>query len=56
MLVKLDDKSWIQAGLELSDGEESRGAVVTQGTSDWSLSSVPSWAGRLVTIRGQPVG
>lgn len=54
--VKVDDESWIKAGLELSDGEESRGAVVTQGTSDWSLSSVPSWAGRLVTIRGSRSG
>ncbi|WP_231686051.1 DUF1349 domain-containing protein [Arthrobacter sp. ZBG10] len=45
-------KSWIKAGVELSDGEESLGAVVTQGTSDWSLSPVPGWAKRLVTVRG----
>jgi uncharacterized protein len=47
-----DDQSWIKAGVELSDGEESLGAVVTRGTSDWSLSPVPTWAGRLVTVRG----
>lgn len=52
IFVKVDDESWIKAGVELSDGEESLGAVVTRGTSDWSLSPVPSWAGRRVTMRG----
>ncbi|CUR56395.1 conserved hypothetical protein [metagenome] len=52
IFVKVDDESWIKAGVELSDGEESLGAVVTRGSSDWSLSPVPSWAGRLVTVRG----
>jgi len=52
LFVKVDDESWIKAGVELSDGEESLGAVVTRGSSDWSLSPVPTWTGRLVTIRG----
>lgn len=52
IFVKVDDETWIKAGVELSDGQESLGAVVTRGTSDWSLSPVPSWAGRWVTIRG----
>ena len=56
MFVKVDDETWIKAGVELSDGEESLGAVVTQGTSDWSLSPVPDWAGRLVTVRGSRSG
>lgn len=56
IFVKVDDDTWIKAGVELSDGEESLGAVVTQGTSDWSLSPVPGWAGRLVTIRGSRSG
>lgn len=56
IFVKVDDESWIKAGVELSDGEESLGAVVTQGTSDWSLSPVPGWAGRLVTVRGSRSG
>ena len=56
IFVKVDDESWIKAGVELSDGEESLGAVVTQGTSDWSLSPVPDWAGRLVTMRGSRSG
>lgn len=52
IFVKADAESWIKAGVELSDGEESLGAVVTRGASDWSLAPVPSWAGRLVTVRG----
>ncbi len=56
IFIKVDDESWIKAGVELSDGEESLGAVVTQGTSDWSLSPVPGWAGRLVTVRGSRSG
>lgn len=52
LFVKVDDESWTKAGVELSDGEESLGAVVTRGSSDWSLSPVPTWTGRLVTIRG----
>ncbi|UFN45435.1 DUF1349 domain-containing protein [Nocardioides okcheonensis] len=52
IFVKVDDHSWVKAGVELSDGEESLGAVVTRGASDWSLSPVPAWAGRLVTVRG----
>lgn len=56
IFVKVDDESWIKAGVELSDGEESLGAVVTRGTSDWSLSPVPGWGGRLVTVRGSRSG
>ena len=56
IFVKVDEKTWIKAGVELADGEESLGAVVTQGTSDWSLSPVPGWAGRLVTVRGSRSG
>ncbi|MBG6059148.1 regulation of enolase protein 1 (concanavalin A-like superfamily) [Cryobacterium sp. MP_M5] len=56
IFVKVNDELWIKAGVELSDGEESLGAVVTQGTSDWSLSPVPGWAGRLVTIRASRSG
>ena len=52
IFVKVDDETWVKAGVELSDGQESLGAVVTRGTSDWSLSPVPGWAGRLVTVRG----
>ena len=56
IFIKVNEESWIKAGVELSDGEESLGAVVTQGTSDWSLSPVSNWAGRLVDSPWQPVG
>lgn len=56
IFVKSDEETWVKAGVELSDGEESVGAVVTRGSSDWSLSPVPDWAGRLVTIRASRSG
>ncbi|KQS00929.1 hypothetical protein ASG12_03985 [Williamsia sp. Leaf354] len=56
IFVKIDDTSWIKAGIEVSDGETSLGAVVTQGTSDWSLRPLTEWSGHLVTIRGSRSG
>jgi len=56
IFAKVDDSTWIKAGIERSDGEESLGAVVTRGVSDWSLSPVPGWHGRLVTIRASRSG
>jgi regulation of enolase protein 1 (concanavalin A-like superfamily) len=55
-LVRADAGTWIKAGVELSDGEPQLGAVVTHGTSDWSLAPVPEWAGREVTIRVSRAG
>ena len=51
LFVRQDDEHWIKAGVERSDGSDSLGAVVTHGTSDWSLAPVPDWSGRPVTIR-----
>lgn len=56
LFVRLDDERWVKAGVELSDGVESLGAVVTHGKSDWSLAPVPHWSGRLVTIRASRAG
>jgi regulation of enolase protein 1 (concanavalin A-like superfamily) len=56
VFVKVDNETSIKAGVELSDGEESLGAVVTRGTSDWSLSPVPGWDKRLVTVRASRSG
>lgn len=56
IFVKVDDATWIKAGIERSDGEESLGAVVTRGVSDWSLSPVTGWSGRIVTIRASRSG
>lgn len=56
IFVKVDNSTWIKAGVERSDGEDSIGAVVTRGFSDWSLSPVPGWHGQLVTIRASRSG
>lgn len=56
IFVKVDDTTWIKTGVERSDGEDSLGAVVTRGMSDWSLSPIPGWHGRLVTIRASRSG
>jgi hypothetical protein len=50
-MVRVDETSWIKAGVELADGQPQLGAVVTDGRSDWSVAPVPEWAGREVTIR-----
>lgn len=42
---------WVKAGIEINDGIPHVGAVVTAGYSDWSLSPVPEWMGRIITIR-----
>jgi len=56
IFVKVDDATWIKTGVERSDGEDSLGAVVTRGMSDWSLSPIPGWHGRLVTVRASRSG
>jgi regulation of enolase protein 1 (concanavalin A-like superfamily) len=56
VLVRVDAETWIKAGVEVSDGEPQLGAVVTHGTSDWSLAPVPEWAGREVTVRASRAG
>jgi len=45
------EDQWIKAGVEVNDGVAHVGAVVTDTYSDWSLSPVPEWGGRIVTIR-----
>lgn len=56
LFVRVDDETWVKAGVERSDGEDSLGAVVTRGVSDWSLSPVPEWHGRIVTVRASRSG
>ncbi|MHA7277237.1 DUF1349 domain-containing protein [Arthrobacter sp. HLT1-21] len=56
VFIRVDDTTWIKTGIEWSDGEASLGAVVTRDVSDWSLSPVPEWDGRLVTIRASRSG
>ncbi|SDQ59607.1 DUF1349 domain-containing protein [Microbacterium sp. cf332] len=56
VFLRVDDETWIKAGVEHSDGADSLGAVVTRGMSDWSLSPVSEWTGRVVTIRASRSG
>lgn len=51
VMVRVDPRTWLKAGIEMTDGVPHLGAVVTNGQSDWSLAPVPEWAGREVTIR-----
>jgi uncharacterized protein len=56
VLVRVDEQNWIKAGIEFSDGSLQASAVVTRGVSDWSISPVPDWAGREVTVRASRSG
>jgi regulation of enolase protein 1 (concanavalin A-like superfamily) len=51
LMVRADERQWIKAGVEMSDGVLQLGAVVTHDFSDWSLHPVPRWAGSVVTVR-----
>lgn len=56
VLIRVDEASWIKAGVEFTDGAPQLGAVVTRGVSDWSMAPVAEWAGREVTIRVSRAG
>ena len=56
LFLRVDDETWIKAGVELSDGLPWVGAVVTHGVSDWSVAPVPEWQGRVVTVRASRSG
>lgn len=56
VLVRVDERNWIKAGVEVSDGAPQVGAVVTREVSDWSVAPVPEWAGREVTVRASRAG
>ncbi|MFF6787495.1 regulation of enolase protein 1 (concanavalin A-like superfamily) [Streptomyces filamentosus] len=56
LMIRVDENTWIKAGVEMTDGVPHVGAVVTSGKSDWSLSPVPDWHGRNVTLRASRAG
>lgn len=58
LMVRIDNRNWIKAGVEMSDGVPQLGAVVTRDMSDWSVASVPSWndGSTPVTIRASRSG
>jgi uncharacterized protein len=51
LLVRADERTWVKAGVEISDGVPQLAAVVTHGYSDWSTAEVADWAGKVVTLR-----
>lgn len=56
LVLRAGAETWLNAGVEFSDGTPQVGAVVTLGRSDWSVAPVPDWAGRRVTVRARRDG
>ncbi|PYF97268.1 hypothetical protein SAMN05216184_11652 [Georgenia satyanarayanai] len=56
LFLRVSPEEWVKAGVEVSDGVAQLGAVVTHGTSDWSVAPVPEWVGRRVTVRASRSG
>lgn len=56
LMLRADERTWVKAGVELSDGVPQLGAVVTLGRSDWSVRPVPEWSGHRVTLRASRAG
>ncbi|MCA5923822.1 DUF1349 domain-containing protein [Curtobacterium oceanosedimentum] len=56
VFLRVDERNWVKAGVEFSDGSPQLGAVVTRDVSDWSVAPVPEWAGRVVTVRASRDG
>jgi regulation of enolase protein 1 (concanavalin A-like superfamily) len=41
MMLRLDDRNWIKAGIEFVEGRQFLSAVVTRDFSDWSTAPLP---------------
>ncbi len=51
LFLRVNDEHWVKTGMELDDGLLQLGAVVTNGSSDWSACCMADWNGRPVRIR-----
>nr|WP_242006273.1 DUF1349 domain-containing protein [Acetobacter estunensis] len=38
LIVRIDEKHWVKAGIELSDGRAMFSSVLTDGRSDWATA------------------
>ena len=51
IFIRVNEKNWIKAGIEFSDGFSQLSCVVTKENSDWSAFPVPEWYDREITVR-----
>lgn len=51
LFLYADSEHWVKAGVEFADGVLGLGAVVTDGTSDWSVGQVPEWMDQSIHVR-----
>lgn len=51
IFIRIDAEHWVKAGVEYADGHLGLGAVVTAGTSDWSVGHVDEWLRSDITVR-----
>ena len=58
LMLRIDERRWIKAGVELVEGRQMLSAVVTREVSDWSTAPAPSdaeWLRVQVTRLGSAV-
>lgn len=51
LFIVVNDSTWVKAGVEFADGHPQLGAVVTNGSSDWSTGRWEDAASAVVRIR-----
>jgi regulation of enolase protein 1 (concanavalin A-like superfamily) len=47
LMLRVDERHWVKAGLELTDGVVHMSTVLTREYSDWSVLALPSFSGTL---------